>query len=159
MNKEFIIIAPHADDEIIGCWVLLQAEKVRAVAFASSNAMEEAKASSIWFGFPILHIDELEYDDDEVIYMFPDHIYELHPLHRKLGAIGETLLRSGKCEVWFYTTNMNTPYIHTLSEDSTHNLKLFALNQAYPNKKSLWEYDHKYFLFEGYTKWIMKWND
>ncbi len=64
--------------------------------------------------------------------------------------MGEQLARNG-FDVTFYNTLMNAPYIH---ECKNSDGKLALLNTVYPDQKSLWEYDHKYFLFEGYTKWI-----
>ena len=80
----------------------------------------------------------------------PDPVYELHPLHRQWGMVGETMARVG-FDVIFYSTNMNAPYIHELAVADD---KKELLNKVYPDQKSLWEYDHKYFLFEGYNKWI-----
>jgi len=83
-------------------------------------------------------------------FYFPDPSYELHPNHRLTGFMGEQLARNGY-DVTFYNTNMNAPYIH---ECKNSDGKLALLNTVYPDQKSLWEYDHKYFLFEGYSKWV-----
>ena len=84
-----------------------------------------------------------------LILFFPDPIYETHPLHRQWGYAGEMMARTGH-NVLFYNTTMTAPYIHEvyLSEE-----KHKALNETYRSQRSLWKWDHKYFLFEGYNSW------
>lgn len=155
--KNIIIIAPHADDEIIGCHEVLHLrseDRHITVMLSNPKEFEEAYASSLFFGFDreLFSINSL-WMSDEVLY-FPDPVYEIHPEHRRLGAIGVELLRKGGKNVVFYSTNMLTPYIHETVEPS---IKRKDLDNLYPNKSDLWKYDHKYFLFEGYNKWIMRW--
>jgi hypothetical protein len=153
MSKEYVIVAPHADDEIIGCYSLLKTGKVKKVVFGTVGAMMEAEASSHNFDFSAHSLDNYDFDTNpnEVLF-FPDPTTETHPEHRRIGMLGEELLRAGR-EVVFYSTNMSAPYI---SEQQASANKLRCLNNLYPLKKALWKYEHKYFLFEGYTLWIMK---
>ncbi len=159
MKKKFVIVAPHADDEIIGCWELIRDKLVHSVLFSNQVTKVEIQRARTWLSehdciaayyssLPAFSVDK--------IYLFPDPMYETHPMHRKFGAIGERLLREKNADVWFYSINMNAPYIREVVGPA---FKLKALNLVYPHKSSLWKYDHKYFLFEGYTKWIMRWND
>jgi len=149
--KDHVIIAPHADDEIIGCYELLKTGLVKQVFFCSETAVEEAISSSELYDFNAKHVDYLPMQMS-LCYLFPDPTHEFHPLHRHFGQIGEAMVREGY-DVIFYTTNMNTPYIHEVERNE---LKRFDLERCYSKKKSLWLMDHKYFLFEGYTKWIMQ---
>jgi len=154
--KKYIIIAPHADDEIIGCYELLAKGLVEKVLFFTSKDCEEAIPSSEHFEFSIGLVEEHDFPIvSNMIYLFPDPTTETHPLHRYLGNLGEEYLRRGE-PVIFYTTNMLAPYLHEVSQAM---LKAKCLDKLYPNKRSLWEYDHKYFLFEGYTQWMMQWRD
>jgi hypothetical protein len=158
MSNQIIIVAPHADDEIIGCHEVLHLCRRNlkiTVMYPNLKDFEEAQHSSQFFGFyrrPFSE-DELKtsIDPDTILY-FPDPIYELHPEHRIIGAIGVELLRKNKRNVVFYSTSMNAPYIHETVEPS---VKREDLDNLYPSKSSLWQFDHKYFLFEGYTKWYM----
>jgi len=88
--------------------------------------------------------------NENSVFYFPDPVYETHPIHRQYGMMGEQFAREG-FDVTFYTTNMNAPYIH---ESTLVKEKEELLNNVYPSQKSLWEYDKKYILFEGYCKWI-----
>ena len=156
MNKKYVIFAPHADDEVIGCHDLLLTGQVEKILFASRDITSDEliKVSSEFN----CQVDLFDYSHvpEQRILLFPDPVYEIHPLHRQLGHIGESLLRELKSEVIFYTTNMNAPYIYEVEFPSK---KKSCLMKIYPHKASLWKYEHKYFLFEGYTKWIRKWGD
>lgn len=145
-----IIIAPHADDEIIGCYEILKKEKNLVVLYGTTKALEEAKKFCKINKILSFTIDDIILFSDEDIYYFPDPYFESHPFHRELGMMGEKMARVG-FNVIFYSTNMQAPYIYEVKEPTR---KRVLLEEAYPFKSSLWKYDHKYFLFEGYTKWI-----
>jgi hypothetical protein len=149
-----VILAPHADDEIIGCFEVLQNIKRRdiVILYGTPEAHKEAnRLNSICYQFPypdFFIVQKIERDDH--LY-FPDPYFELHPSHRYWGAVGENLLRKG-FKVTFYVTNMLAPYIF---ECPNPEKKRDWLEYYYPDKSSLWKYDHKYFLFEGYNKWLL----
>jgi hypothetical protein len=86
------------------------------------------------------------------LFYFPDPYFEFHPDHRKWGSYGEELLRQGFNNVIFYNINMQAPYIHEV-EDCKGKRRL--LEKIYPSQKNLWKFDAKYYLFEGYCKWII----
>ena len=162
MRKQVVIVAPHCDDEIIGTFTVLENARHPIIVFTDIDedrggyrrkCLTEYYCSE-WrdghMGFypqlPSSLINKKEFK-----YYFPDPIYELHPEHRKQGAFGEELLRKGY-DVTFYCTNMTAPYIHKVKNWEK---KRELLDMWYYDKSSLWEYDHKYFLFEGYCKWIL----
>ena len=151
----YIIVAPHADDEIIGCYELLERGVVARVLFPNDEILTEASDSSDHFMFGRSLFEDHDFYSGAYTYLFPDPIHETHPDHRKYGHLGEELLREGR-PVIFYSVNMLAPYIHKVSAKES---KLKCLNMLYPHKSSLWECDYKYFLFEGYTKWIVQWDD
>lgn len=160
--RKHIIFAPHADDEIIGCHTLLAAQCVEIVVFPSGNliAYKEAQYSAAKFGFKesIFQEDDLtalkiyvnQALDLEGFLLFPDPNYEYHPQHKLIGGMGMQLVREGFTNILFYSTNMNAPYIREVIQPIK---KRDALNSSYPNKETLWKYDHKYFLFEGYVNY------
>lgn len=153
---KYVIVAPHADDEIIGCYELLSSGLVARVLFPNGQALGESALSGehFLFGRKLIE-DEDFYHSLEITYVFPDPYFEVHPKHRELGSLGESLLRQHR-HVIFYNTTMSAPYVHEASQPA---FKRECLNKLYPSKKDLWRYQHKYFLFEGYNKWIMKWDD
>jgi len=161
--KKHVIIAPHADDEIIGCYSILNSGEVNTVAFPFQNklAFNEVAFCQEMFDFTVNGFTSFE----EILNLakrarmkkglifFPDPTYELHPTHRIIGAMGERLVKVNHFDnVVFYTTNMNAPYVQEVSKKEVGN-KHRTLNDCYPEKASLWKYDHKYFLFEGYCRY------
>lgn len=159
--KRHIIIAPHADDEIIGCYSILNTGGVAEVSFPITNkkALEEAQHCNELFGFvsscfstyeDVLELARKANRNGGLIFL-PDPVYELHPDHRVIGSYGVQLIKQYQFHnIVFYTTNMNAPY---MQESKRPDNKKRDLDNCYSDKKSLWEYDHKYFLFEGYTTW------
>jgi len=163
--SECIIFAPHADDEIIGCFSLLQSGKVNEILFGSSLSLYECDSSKLNKDFNIKTSTAYVTNEGVPMYdvkkykeytlLFPDPIYETHPYHKVWGAFGLILFQRGY-DVIFYSTNMNAPYIQ---EVKNWKEKKQALDRYYIEKSDLWKYDYKYFLFEGYTKWIRTWED
>jgi len=150
-----IIIAPHTDDEIIGCYDIIKNKKpiiIYAGDIDNDRRKESLKLKEhIDIGMQLfLNSIPQHFLNKNNIFYFPDPIYETHPKHRLWGNIGEQIARSGM-NVIFYSTNMTAPYIHEIQKP---NEKEELLNKVYPSQKDLWKYEKKYILFEGYCKWI-----
>lgn len=157
-KKVNIIMAPHADDELIGCFTLLDQGTVHMVLVAGEKVRKEMYACADHYNFQIKLVDERNVYNFAVyarelggnIY-FPDPIYEWHPEHRFWGTQGEKVMRGGQDNVCFYSVQMAAPYIRESLDPDKKRQKLDVL---YMQKKDLWKYDHKYFLFEGQYKWL-----
>lgn len=151
-----IIVAPHPDDEIIGTYEILKKDDPIIIIYdGETDADRREKALKLKEHVKVSHqmflktIPTTFFNENHTFYI-PDPIYETHPLHRRWGFLGEQLARE-KMNVIFYNTIMNAPYIHECINPDD---KLDLLNKIYPDQESLWKYDHTYFLFEGYNKWI-----
>ena len=152
---ETVIIAPHPDDEIIGCSQIL--EKTKPIIIYDGDTppdrREEVKKlkehTEVKIQLFQKSIPPNFLSKDCVLYI-PDPYFETHPLHRRWGAIGEQVAREGH-NVVFYTTNMNAPYIHEVSNPAG---KESLLNTVYDSQRDLWRYEKKYILFEGYVQWL-----
>lgn len=155
-----VIVAPHPDDEIIGCYKVLMESKKCMIIYDGETLPDrreevtKLKDSFSTYGFGQLFLKSIPSNlmTPENVFYFPDPIYETHPLHRQWGNLGESLART-KMNVIFYTINKLTPYISELNSLQIKE-KEELLNKVYPSQKSLWEYEKKYILFEGYCKWI-----
>lgn len=153
-----VIVAPHPDDEIIGCFEQINNPMNNLVIIYSGDTHAERRETVLNLKKTLDHV-KMQLFQNSIpptflsrtnLFFFPDPIYEVHPKHREWGMIGESMARQG-FNVTFYNTIMNAPYIHEVNNPED---KKYLLNEVYPDQKSLWEYDHKYFLFEGYNKWI-----
>ena len=152
-----IIIAPHPDDEIIGTYEILKMKKNIIIIYSANidtfRIEESLKLKEYIEGVKV----QLFQDNIPMVLMekknkfyYPDPVNEIHPKHRELGMTGEMYARSG-FDVTFYSTVMNAPYIHEVEKPDE---KEDLLNKVYPSQSSLWKYEKKYILFEGYCKWI-----
>ena len=150
-----IIWAPHPDDEIIGCYEVLIRDRPAIIYSGDLDNKRREEALKLREHVEIgpqlflMTVPPSLMQKGNTFY-FPDPIHETHPNHRATGMVGEQLARAGY-DVVFYNTIMNAPYIH---ESPDSKAKEDLLNKVYPSQKSLWEWEKKYVLFEGYCKWI-----
>ena len=162
MNSNILIVAPHPDDEIIGCFEILEMsniqnkkvfiiymedveEKRKEAALKLRETYSCVKAQFFQKSIPLTFINP------NTTILVPDPFYEINPFHRAIGNEGERLVRAG-FDVIFYSTNMTGPYIHEVKEWKT---KRDLLNKIYKSEKKLWEYEHKYYLYEGLVQFVM----
>lgn len=153
------IISPHPDDELIGNFEILNEEKNKNIIIIYTEPtieIRKSEALQLKNIFPNIKAQIFSnnlpptYSRNDTFY-FPNPIDEIHPEHRLSGILGESMLRNGY-DVIFYSTIMNTPYIHKVKYPDE---KKETLNKVYPSQRSLWEYDYKYFLYEARVKWLM----
>ena len=168
-----IIFAPHVDDEAIGCWSALSrnwrglGDDVRVAYCEPINPIRRLErdlaSEQVGFGFHVIDPKEetlYEYLS-EVLLLFageisavyaPDPHFELHPLHKTVGVMVHHLCRRRDIPFRAYSTNMNVPYLKELTKEEASEKKDF-LDLCYPSQSSLWERDHRYWLFEGIAQW------
>jgi len=152
--SDIIIVAPHGDDEIIGCYEIMKARKCIILYTEDVNSDRQKEINALKNKIDLkaqLYLKSIPgiLQKKENTFLFPDPTTELHPAHRAQGAIGETMVRTG-FDVIFYTTNMNAPYIHEVPEWEE---KKKLLDFIYKSQNNLWRFDNKYFLFEGRCQW------
>lgn len=155
--KDIVIVAPHPDDELIGCFEILNQSRSSIIIYpsnTSSNRKRETENLVRCFQIKTLLFENKIPDSllgKNLTFYFPDPIHEYQPDHREFGAIGESLARHDGENVIFYSVNMMAPYIHKVKFPT---VKEDYLNKIYPSQKDLWKYEKKYVLYEGYCKWI-----
>jgi len=153
-----VIVAPHPDDEIIGCHEILRNQSLAITVVYSGNTEAKRREEAMILKSVCPNVKSQMFHNSipppllnlrNTFYM-PDPIYENHPEHRGWGYLGESMAREGY-NVIFYSVNMEAPYIHHVRiPEEKRNL----LEMVYPSQKDLWKYERKYYLFEGYNKWI-----
>lgn len=157
-----LILAPHVDDEVIGCFSVLCGSvkgdtRVIYTASASDARIAEAfyAAEKLGFQYQFNSFKDVPGVLDQYtgcrIYA-PDPHWESHPEHKAVGALAWKFCQDNGWPFISYSTNMNVPYLQELSPEMK-NRKASALYQFYPTQRSLWEQDHRYFLFEGLARW------
>ena len=148
-----IILAPHGDDEIIGCYTVLKQHNVHVVYLSELDFMVKPP----WRTYRILW-DELPHllyflSQYKVNLYAPDFNFEFHPVHKAVGGIAYyyALRSESRTSLFLYSTNMNAPYIKEVSD---YDKKRQMLDEYYYQKRDLWLYDHRYFLFEGQVQYV-----
>lgn len=158
-EKVHVIIAPHIDDETIGCFSILANPKNKCILVYSGFDMNDERAVEIdcvktQFENIALHYVARQVPaplfSDEHILHFPDPRYETHPDHVLIGNMGMELFHRGR-EVCFYSVNMQAPYIRkVLNSDK----KKLVMDSLYPSQSDMWKYEAKYYLFEGHCRYL-----
>jgi len=145
-----IIIAPHADDELIGCFTKIWTNEIHEVVYVETTNERKVEAHKFCDYFNIRG-RFLHGDLRHLLNLPPKYTYYIpspedgHPLH----SLVYYLMFHEYSNLVVYSTYMNDYFVKDLKESQ---YKLVLLNRFYPSQKSLWEFDHKYFLFEGYAK-------
>jgi len=140
---DLIVLAPHIDDEIIGCFSLLkQYKKIKIVYFHDLDNIRkaEAKEVSVVTHWDISFNGYAEPIDENSLLAVPIK-YDLHPHHRGVAKYAKKL----KNKKVYYSVDKNIP-CDLLSKDAREEKEAF-LNKFYKSQ-DLWVYNKKYILFE-----------
>ena len=149
MNKNFVIFAPHVDDEVIGAWKLLKAGLVSKVFYfyeVDDVRKKEAEAAGLYYGFepvflPTPDAGHIRLPLTDIILV--PNIKDRHPHHKMVNYIA----RSFTNVLMFYSVDMNVKYnVLWMQERETKRTELLTL---FPSQSKLLESDEKYHLFES----------
>jgi hypothetical protein len=129
-----VVLAPHLDDEVIGCYSVLQ--EVDAVVYFTRDYREDAVGDSLLYHHAdAFNLSELTPKDRVLI---PSR-WDYHPKHREVRKIG-----LGLCaEPLFYSVEMNVPW---LEEEEDPEGKRKAFDELYPQEEMP---NPKYWLFRS----------
>jgi len=146
-GRDITILAPHPDDEVIGCYSLLDVWNSGTVVYFAWNP--QRKAEAIKSGEEIGHNTVFSSLDDPGIkgsdVLLVPSIADNHPLHQAVNHLSYTMKANTRV---FYSTEKNIsfePLPEEMVERKTKHLNLF-----YPSQRGLWDRDQKYVLFEGF---------
>lgn len=145
-----IIIAPHPDDELIGCFQVIADGIISKVVYvADAIPLREKEAIILCDSFGI-ESEFLRGDIKKLLNLEIGHTYYIpspnddHKLHKLVFG----LIDHYTTQIAVYSVSMNDWFVR---EVRNPNVKKQALDRFYPSQKALWKYEHKYFLFEGYA--------
>lgn len=150
-----VVLAPHGDDEILGCYSILH-EVDHVVIFKDDyrtsnlahdpqsfriDAFRRSKATYHLYGGLSSSglLDRLGSSDTLVI---PSK-YDLHPLHRQVNRVGLAVFHPKKL---FYSVSMNVPWLEE-EKDPVGKRQLFQ--ELYPGEVETISKNDAYFLFKS----------
>ena len=146
----YILICPHPDDELIGAFSLIKKGLIDKVVYIDPPPARYERAIRVGKESGFI-VEKSEFKD---FYAYlesnPSHTFlvpdsaDNHLLHQAINLVA----RQSICCLGYYSTDMNTGYTRELRKEDKKQ-KLAALNKFYPDQKSLWVNDWKYWLFEG----------
>ena len=142
--KNIVILAPHVDDELIGCYsVLNQQQDIQVIYFYELDAVRKAEAlnASVFFNFAASFDGYNAVIDSDAIVYAPN-IADTHPHHKAVNRYAKSLSN----EKIYYSVDMNRDYSVLCEYDQI--AKLSLLNDLYPSQAKLFDSDAKYHLFE-----------
>lgn len=146
MNKNNVILAPHPDDELIGCFSELEQYSVRKVIFffdCTDVRKKEIDQCAAHYGFEVQYAspsETLDLESSDIV--FAPNINDSHPQHKLVNRLAKKLPNKKK----YYSVDMNGKY-QVLSPSNRTKKKHF-LDKFYPSQKQLLS-NEKYHLFES----------
>jgi len=151
VNKDkYIILAPHVDDEVIGCYRLLMEGNVTHVFYfyeLSYERKREALRCAEEFGFTTVFMDSnisavtlVELSKERII--LAPSVHDLHPDHKRLNRYARNIIGA---DVLFYSVDMNSKF-DVLNEIGVD--KEVILKRLFKSQEALFA-NEKYFLFES----------
>jgi len=157
MGARVLIISPHNDDALIGCFLYLTGrtslfrlkfeEAENFILFGSRMsevALEEAVRFAKDFGIEVLDGCRVEGGVDVVLSPSPE---SRHPEHRYWAW--KSFDTNSKHRV-FYSTDMSEWWVTPLRPEDAER-KRALLDAYFVPESDLWRYDARYYLFEGYV--------
>lgn len=155
MHSNQIVIAPHVDDEVIGCYSLLASGNIEKVIYitdfqeVTEERKSEAYSASKMFGFIPVFCTLASIRDhirlNSTLYI--PNIGDSHPHHKAVSKYIRSSSILSSSDFMYYSIDMNKSPNLLSPEDRVS--KLNALQKLYPSQAALFESDAKYYLFES----------
>lgn len=155
-TRRNIILAPHVDDETIGCFSLLDSGLISEVVYfydLTDERWDEAQRAGDLFGFEVTNGDWRSGSSAWMNDILPEDtiivptVTDAHPDHKSVNLQGRRIAKNTGCKLLFYSIDMNVPY---RQKTKYWEEKRQVLDYLYPSQRQLLS-DEKYHLFEAIT--------
>ena len=158
---EFVILAPHIDDETIGCFTLLKKGLVKSVYWffdLEDYRIKEGDRVADHFGFRpeyrlgfnalngVLLNDIMSDVKKDTVVLVPTS-EEWHPHHKAIFGLGK-MLESYGLKVGYYSVYMNVEWVKMLPKPM-QNEKKNALYKLFPSQREVFDSYGILYVFEG----------
>lgn len=159
-DRNGIVLAPHLDDEIIGCYSVLDSVDQVIYFHDDYRSVPGALPNLPYIVYEKYHpqtLNSIFHSNPEKVVYLPSK-YDYHPLHRKVRAIG----MSWPGKKMFYSVEMNTPW---LEEEANPSGKRKLFQRLYPGELETISKSDKYFFFKSIAPYddliwaSVKWED
>lgn len=146
-TKKYVILAPHPDDELIGCFKILKNKEVEKVIYfyeLNDIRKKEAIECSKLFEFEPIFVEKISNDfqfSNDKILLVPN-IHDNHVAHKAINQIA----KQQYFKKMYYSVDMNVPY--TILSKEEKETKEYLLKKIYKSQIQLFQ-NEKYFLFES----------
>jgi len=142
---ENICFAPHLDDEIIGCYSVL--DNIDTVVYWTRDYREtNVEAMNDDPAMPdYVHRDDINLDGREINHLYIPSKHDFHPLHKEVHLSGIRIAPNAK-HVRYYSVEMNVPW---LKEEEESRMKKALFYKWYPGEVNTITKSDKYFLFKS----------
>lgn len=140
-----VILAPHVDDEMIGCWSLFANGQVSYVVYfedLTAERKEEAKHMQQIMGVKHISFEGFDFIVEPDMMLYVPNIADAHPSHKMVNHWAKKHNNPKK----YYSVDMNVPFV--VLDDIDQKDKRGMLTLCYPSQSKLFEND-KYWLFES----------
>jgi len=145
VKPKIIVLAPHIDDEVIGCFSVL--DEVTDVYYfneCTDERINEAHLARTSGGWNYnMHFDTSEVDFTGVVKVYTPSCFDLHKDHRSLNAYAKLKQQEYNFELVFYSIDMNRQ--PTFLQEKSVKKKVVLDNFS---SQKLIQNDDKYHLFE-----------
>jgi hypothetical protein len=144
MTQKPIILAPHVDDEVIGCYQPLTNNEIDEVWYLNEvtpERKEEALSSAKVFKFTPVFDKEIKADNfTEGDKVYVTSSFDLHDDHRKANREAKLAQHKVNFDLWFYSIDMNR-------KPKPANPRKKHVVNLFPTQAALFQ-NEKYVLFE-----------
>jgi hypothetical protein len=146
-----VVLAPHCDDEVIGCWSLLASSQVTDVCYfyeLTEVRKNEALKVAAKFGFTAHFLnagEPLPFVDYESSLLVLPSIRDTHFQHQTINRLYRTAAKNRL----FYSVDLDAAKTKRVFAPKDRAQKLKALNDFYPSEAALWHNNASYYLFEN----------